>query len=338
MNQDDIKLEGFLFKEIQGFFSKQWHKRWCVLTNEALCSFKTAGDYRKPTEFIRLRECSSVKSADLGTGKENSLYVVTPDETFCLVAGSASEKDTWMSAINNVCLPERICLGASVCLSFFTINESSQSFEKDECDTAIDATKEVEASDKFGGSFSRQLTTDTIDQDAEKDECDSASDATMEFDSNSTWGGTFCTNFSRQLTTDTIKEDVEEDECDSAIDAGTEAEASDTISEDVEKDECDTAIDAAAEGEASDLIARKSPEVEASDTISEDVEKDECDKVIDAAAEVEASDLIARNIQDGTQPCVVVSEDSMATHPPPVKEDEEEHDILPLLGSDLFFF
>merc|ERR1712032_1490649 len=52
-------------------------RRWFVLTPQYLCSFKTQGELRNPTEAFRLSECSTVKSADQDTGKENSFRVDT---------------------------------------------------------------------------------------------------------------------------------------------------------------------------------------------------------------------------------------------------------------------
>jgi hypothetical protein len=130
---DRIVHEGFLFKESQ--FLKVWRRRWCVLTSEYLCTFNVGDDgpssdrdYRKPTEVIRLSECESVMSADV-TGTENSLYVVTPSRGFFLVAGSADEKATWMSAILNCCLPLLVFSGIQHSLLMFTITEDEEAVE-----------------------------------------------------------------------------------------------------------------------------------------------------------------------------------------------------------------
>eukprot|EP00427_Karlodinium_veneficum_P003961 CAMPEP_0169165092 /NCGR_PEP_ID=MMETSP1015-20121227/59225_1 /TAXON_ID=342587 /ORGANISM="Karlodinium micrum, Strain CCMP2283" /LENGTH=99 /DNA_ID=CAMNT_0009237655 /DNA_START=84 /DNA_END=384 /DNA_ORIENTATION=+ len=61
-----------------------------------LCSFQNRGDYRNPTEFIRLNQCSTVKSQD---GKENGFCVVTPDRTFNLIANDNQDKEKWIGAI-----------------------------------------------------------------------------------------------------------------------------------------------------------------------------------------------------------------------------------------------
>lgn len=121
VHRHDIKRAGFLAKESKVL--KNWNRRWLVLTDQYLCSFKVEGDYRKPTEFIKLGECSAVKSAFNDTGEQNSLAVVTPDRTFYLIAGSAGEKDAWMGAIMSCCLPELICSGVRSFLPSFPISE-----------------------------------------------------------------------------------------------------------------------------------------------------------------------------------------------------------------------
>merc|ERR1719238_379619 len=97
IHRDDIIKEGWMVK--QSRIMKDWRRRWFVLTPQYLCSFKTQGDYRNPTEAIRLRECQTVKSADDDTGKENSFRVDTPTRVFYLIADSPSEKESWIGSI-----------------------------------------------------------------------------------------------------------------------------------------------------------------------------------------------------------------------------------------------
>lgn len=123
VHEDDIYFEGFLLK--RSAFFRKWRKRWCVLTSQSLCAFRVKGDYRKPTEVIRLRDCSSVMLADADTGKENSFSVETEDRTFCLVAGSAIEKGMWMDAIISSCFLQFIVFGTEHPLSAFAIAEDT---------------------------------------------------------------------------------------------------------------------------------------------------------------------------------------------------------------------
>eukprot|EP00913_Durusdinium_trenchii_P011355 g10666.t1 len=51
IHRDDIIKEGFLVK--QSKHMKEWRRRWFVLTPQYLCSFKSQGEYRNPTEHIR---------------------------------------------------------------------------------------------------------------------------------------------------------------------------------------------------------------------------------------------------------------------------------------------
>ena len=97
IHKDDIVMEGFMVKQSKHL--KEWRQRWFVLTPEYLCSFKSQGDYTNPTEYIRLAECSTVKSAEETTGKENSFCVQTTQRSFCLIARSAAEKEQWISRV-----------------------------------------------------------------------------------------------------------------------------------------------------------------------------------------------------------------------------------------------
>ncbi len=97
VHSDDIIKEGWLVK--QSMHLKDWRRRWCILTPQYLCTFKQQGQYRNPTEAIRLRECSTAKSGDDDTGKENSFRVDTPTRVFHLIADTATGKEAWIGTI-----------------------------------------------------------------------------------------------------------------------------------------------------------------------------------------------------------------------------------------------
>mmetsp|Transcript_58752 Transcript_58752/g.149082 ORF Transcript_58752/g.149082 Transcript_58752/m.149082 type:complete len:123 (-) Transcript_58752:63-431(-) len=97
IHPDDVVKQGWLVKQSKHL--KEWRRRWFVLTPQYLCSFKNQGENRNPTEWIRLRECSTVKSADEDTTKENSFRVDTPTRVFYLIAESGQEKESWIGQI-----------------------------------------------------------------------------------------------------------------------------------------------------------------------------------------------------------------------------------------------
>merc|ERR1719408_789588 len=97
VHRDDIIKEGWLVKQSKHL--KEWRRRWFVLTPQYLCSFKSQGEYRNPTEAIRLRECTTVKSAEEDTGKENSFRVDVVDRVFYLIAEDATDKESWIGSI-----------------------------------------------------------------------------------------------------------------------------------------------------------------------------------------------------------------------------------------------
>mmetsp|Transcript_59026 Transcript_59026/g.127696 ORF Transcript_59026/g.127696 Transcript_59026/m.127696 type:complete len:121 (+) Transcript_59026:44-406(+) len=94
---NDIIKQGWLVKQSKHL--KEWRRRWFVLTPQYLCSFKYQGENRNPTEAIRLRECSTVRSADEDTCKENSFRVDTPARIFYLIAENPAEKEAWIGHI-----------------------------------------------------------------------------------------------------------------------------------------------------------------------------------------------------------------------------------------------
>jgi len=93
----DIVREGTLAK--QSKYLREWRRRHFVLTPQYLCSFKTKGDYRQPTEVIRLRECSTVKSCEEEIGREHAFRIEAAGREFYLVAESAREKEAWLGQI-----------------------------------------------------------------------------------------------------------------------------------------------------------------------------------------------------------------------------------------------
>merc|ERR1719343_681807 len=93
----DILKEGNLVK--QSRYLSQWRPRRFVLTNQFLCSFKAPGDYRNPTEVIRLQECTTVKSCEEEVGKENAFRLEAGGRNFFLIAESNQEKEAWIGII-----------------------------------------------------------------------------------------------------------------------------------------------------------------------------------------------------------------------------------------------
>merc|ERR1711924_202225 len=97
INPSDVVKEGFLVKE--SMHLKQWQRRYFVLTSQYLCSFKQQNMYSNPTEVIRLREGSTVKSSSEETGREHTFRVESPNRTFELIAENAQDKEAWIGII-----------------------------------------------------------------------------------------------------------------------------------------------------------------------------------------------------------------------------------------------
>jgi len=89
--------EGYLFKQSRHL--KQWRKRWFILDDNKLYSFKDKDNTKDATETIDLKVFSSVKSSEDFTGKQNSFDVYSPDFVFSMAAESEGEKEDWIRAI-----------------------------------------------------------------------------------------------------------------------------------------------------------------------------------------------------------------------------------------------
>lgn len=97
--------EGFLEKQSRHL--KRWKKRWFVLQDSTLYSFKTERVYESPTEVIDLRVFSSVKSSEDFTNRSHSFDVYSADMVFSMVAGSENEKEDWIRAIGRAIVISR---------------------------------------------------------------------------------------------------------------------------------------------------------------------------------------------------------------------------------------
>ena len=83
--------EGYLEKQSRVF--KRWRKRWFVLQDSTLYSFKKERVYDNPTEVIDLRVFSSVKSSEDYTHRAHSFDVYSTDQVFSMVAPAESDKE-----------------------------------------------------------------------------------------------------------------------------------------------------------------------------------------------------------------------------------------------------
>ena len=97
--------EGFLEKQSRHL--KRWKKRWFVLQDSTLYSFKKERVYDSPTEVIDLKVFSSVKSSEDFTNRSHSFDVYSADMVFSMVAGSENEKEDWIRAIGRAIVISR---------------------------------------------------------------------------------------------------------------------------------------------------------------------------------------------------------------------------------------
>ena len=97
--------EGWLEKQSRHL--KRWKKRWFVLQDSYLYSFKKEKEYDTPTETIDLKVFSSVKSSEDYTNKAHSFDVYSTDMVFSMVASSENEKEDWIRAIGRAIVISR---------------------------------------------------------------------------------------------------------------------------------------------------------------------------------------------------------------------------------------
>lgn len=64
-----------------------------------------------PTEYLMLRDCTTVKSADEETGRDNSFKVESSERTFYLVASSPAEKESWIGVIGRQMIRPSVLIG-----------------------------------------------------------------------------------------------------------------------------------------------------------------------------------------------------------------------------------
>ena len=100
VREQDVVMSASLLKRSK--FLGQWRERWMVLTPQFLLSYEYPGHERvghAPTEFLVLKECVTVRSAEEDTGKAYAFRVDHPDRTFYLAVESKEMKEAWIGAI-----------------------------------------------------------------------------------------------------------------------------------------------------------------------------------------------------------------------------------------------
>jgi len=97
--------EGWLEKQSRVF--KRWRRRWFVLQDSTLYSFKRERVYDTPTEIIDLRVFSSVKSSEDYTHRAHSFDVYSTDMVFSMVAPAEGDKEDWIRAIGRAIVISR---------------------------------------------------------------------------------------------------------------------------------------------------------------------------------------------------------------------------------------
>ena len=76
---------------------QDWRRRYFLLKGSKL--FFGQNDYGTPHGMIDLVHCTTVKSADIKSGKRHSFEISTPELTYLLYADTEQEKDDWIGRV-----------------------------------------------------------------------------------------------------------------------------------------------------------------------------------------------------------------------------------------------
>eukprot|EP00747_Dinoflagellata_sp_TGD_P166024 gnl/TRDRNA2_/TRDRNA2_188196_c0_seq1.p1 gnl/TRDRNA2_/TRDRNA2_188196_c0~~gnl/TRDRNA2_/TRDRNA2_188196_c0_seq1.p1 ORF type:complete len:472 (-),score=116.14 gnl/TRDRNA2_/TRDRNA2_188196_c0_seq1:59-1474(-) len=96
-NDPDTLMEGWVWKRSRHL--KLWRRRWLVLNNEYLVSYKTRSD-SAPTEIITAGSVLRVSSADAETQQSKSFCVVTARRSYFMVSDDNAQRDEWVSLVD----------------------------------------------------------------------------------------------------------------------------------------------------------------------------------------------------------------------------------------------
>jgi len=91
----DADVQGWLTKQSE--WLKDWRRRFFLLKGSKL--FFCKNEYAGPHGMIDLSTCTTVKSADIKSGKIYSFEISTPETTYLMYADSEKEKDDWIGFV-----------------------------------------------------------------------------------------------------------------------------------------------------------------------------------------------------------------------------------------------
>ena len=95
-----ILLTSFLEKRSKVLHS--WRKRFCVLTEKYLITYKGTEKNSESTDSISLAECKSIKNSDKDLNKNNSFELVHKNRTYYFICKNKDIQEDWIDTINNI--------------------------------------------------------------------------------------------------------------------------------------------------------------------------------------------------------------------------------------------
>mmetsp|Transcript_14625 Transcript_14625/g.17800 ORF Transcript_14625/g.17800 Transcript_14625/m.17800 type:complete len:311 (+) Transcript_14625:153-1085(+) len=90
-------ISGWLTK--QSDWLKDWRRRYFILDANTSKLFFCKNEYSAPHGMIDLATCTTVKSADIKSGKRFSFEISTGERTYLMFADNEKEKDDWIGAV-----------------------------------------------------------------------------------------------------------------------------------------------------------------------------------------------------------------------------------------------
>ena len=79
-----------------------WRRRFCVLTERYILTYKGTVKESESTESINLSECRAINDSDNSLGKANTFELVHKDRSYYFMCRNKEEQEEWIQAIEQI--------------------------------------------------------------------------------------------------------------------------------------------------------------------------------------------------------------------------------------------
>ena len=95
-----ILLTSYLQKRSK--FLHIWRRRFCVLTERYIITYKGTVKESESTESMSLSECHAINDSDNSLGKQNTFELVHKDRSYYFMCKNKEEQEEWIQAIEQI--------------------------------------------------------------------------------------------------------------------------------------------------------------------------------------------------------------------------------------------